>query len=126
MNSTTSRFLLRTLSNKYIAQTRVRRQPLFRASHAVPIVSSDAGSTVNTGARVTPEAADPDWMKVAVQQILQHYGNNLKLAQQQGQNINGNSSSDNASTSNSRKAVDVSDEDLEKALQYFRVRIPQY
>jgi hypothetical protein len=126
MNSTTSRFLLRTLRNEYIAQTGIRQQPLFRAAHTVPIVSSDAGSTVNTGARVSPEVADPDWMKVAVQQILQHYGNNLKIAQQQGQNLNGNSSGDNASTSNSRKAVDVSDEDLEKALQYFRVRIPQY
>lgn len=117
MQSTTARFLLRHVSRKGIVTATTSQINVVRPLSSMAVAAADEATGSSTGSIRSEQSssADPAWMKNAVQQILQSYDNNLKVAQQQHLN------QDASSTHCSSKKTVVSDEDLDKSLQYFQV-----
>jgi hypothetical protein len=110
MNLTASRLLLTSIT---------RRQLLPPRSGF--ILRSVSTSVATDSTAVCQKSTDPEWIKMAVQQMLQHCDNN-NINKCVGTNTNTTASSAfvDGDATNFKKKV-VSDEDLEKALQSYKV-----
>jgi hypothetical protein len=115
------RFLKAIVSNKVINVTRpyaTRFASVSVATDATHQSSLSSSETTDVNRLTNTESVtDPEWIKIAVQQLLQHYDNNVKSGLLRTIHNNTNVSGD---AKNSKTKV-VSDEDLDKALQSFKV-----
>jgi hypothetical protein len=106
MSLIASRFLLTSTARRNWIP--VTRSVVFRFSSA---------SAATNPTPVESKSNDPEWIKIAVQQILQHCDNNKGIT---GGVVRSANTIDGDATNLKRKAA-VSDEDLEKALQSYKV-----
>ena len=88
--------------------------------------SNTASSTGTSTTTTNNRPVENEWMKGALQQLLEQYGNQLKM--KDGENNHSSSTTTTSVTNDSfereqRTKKEVTDEDLEKSLQYFQVRI---
>jgi hypothetical protein len=122
IQSTTARQVARLFVTKGMSSTWKSQIMPIRSLASMAVATSEGHQIEPASERGflrTPSiSTDPDWMKTTIQQILKHYDNNIKGTQQK-------LSSDSDPFLNNKKAI-VSDEDLEKSLQYFLVRIFMY
>lgn len=114
MQSTAARFAIRSLAKRKLTRDPIRT---YSFSRTVLLAATETKSVIDgAGHRAHDSEADSDWVKSAINQIMQQYSTSLKSAK------DGNDSISSSNSQSVRRTSVVSDEDLDMAVQYFQVR----